>query len=61
MVLVGGLVDPGVGGQGWGLRGLPNEPFGVVLVGGVESGLAGAADVVGAAVVDISGRVQRDA
>ena len=60
-MLVGGLVDPGVGGQGWGLWWLANESFGVVLVGVVEGSLAAAADVVGASVVDVGGCVERDA
>ena len=60
-MLVGWLVDPGVGGQVWGLWWLVNESFGVVLVGVVEGLLAVAADVVGAAVVDVGGGVVGDA
>src|SRR2546428_8789991 len=57
---LGGLVDPGDGGQLGGLGWVADEAFGVGGVGGVEDGLAVGADSWSSAVVDVGGGGEAD-
>ena len=52
LLRVGGLVDPRGGRQLGGNWWLVHEPFGVLLVGGVEHLGAGAVELLGVSVVD---------
>src|ERR1700728_3993651 len=54
-------VDPGGGGQGRRRRGLMDEAFGVLVVGGGQDSGAAGLDGCGGAVVDVGGGVQAQA